>query len=98
MLKDFPEKGPPMKIQKHVLYSKKSVIYPPNAGRRVHNSNDAHNITDGNLDDRIAKFSNQLSSTVVHRIALGYFRDLGKINLPMKIDKKIRCKLETEMR
>ena len=86
------------KIQKHFLCSKKSVVYPDNVDRRVHNSNDPNDITDDNIDDRIAKFANQLSSKFVYRIPIRYFCDLGKINFPVKIDMKIRCTLETEMK
>ena len=35
---------------------------------------------------------------IVYRIPLKYFCDLGKINFPTKIDLKIKCTLETEMK
>ena len=34
----------------------------------------------------------------VYRIPLRYFTDLGKINFPTKIDYRIKCQLETEMK
>ena len=95
MLKHLPEKVL-KKIQKHFLYSKKSVIYPDNVNRRVYNSNDPDDIADDNIDDRITKFVNQLSSKFVYRIPLRYFCKLGKINFPAKIDMKVRCTLDTE--
>ena len=67
MLKHLPEKVL-KKIQKHLLYSKKSATYPANSGRRIYNSNDADGITDDNIDDRIEKFSDQLQPKVVYRI------------------------------
>ena len=97
MLKHLPEKTL-KKIQKHLLYSKKSVIYPDNADRRVYNSNDPDDITDNNIDERIAKFANQLNSKFIYRIPIKYFCDLGKINFPVKNDLKIRCTLETEIK
>ena len=40
----------------------------------------------------------QIDSKYVYRIPLKYFCDLGKINFPTKIDLKIHCTLETEMK
>ena len=34
----------------------------------------------------------------VYRIPLKYFKDLGKINFPLKIDFRIKCQLQTEMK
>ena len=55
-------------------------------------------MTDKNLDERIEKFGIQIDDKYVYRIPLKYFCDLGKINFPTKIDLKIRCTLETEMK
>ena len=51
-----------------------------------------------NIDDRISKLQNQLKNEYVYRIPLRYFTDLGKINFPPKIDFRIKCHLETEMK
>ena len=51
-----------------------------------------------NIDDRISKFENQLKNEYVYRIYLRYFTDLGKIHFPLKIDSRIKCHLETEMK
>ena len=34
----------------------------------------------------------------VYRIPLKYFKDLGKINFPLKIDFSIKCQLQTDMK
>ena len=34
----------------------------------------------------------------VYRILLKYFKDLGKINFPLKIDFSIKCQLQTDMK
>ena len=55
-------------------------------------------MTDENLDERIEKFGVQIDDKYVYSIPLKYFCGLGKINFPTKIDLKIRCTLETEMK
>ena len=40
----------------------------------------------------------QIDDKYVYRIPLKYFFDLGKINFSTKINLKIRCTLETEMK
>ena len=58
-------------------------------------------VTDENLDERIEKFGFQIDDKYVYRIPLRYFCDLGKIKLikfPTKLDLKIRCTLETEVK
>ena len=82
MLKHSPENAL-KKIRKHLLWSKKSVTYPANSDRRIYNSNDPDDITNDNIDDRIAKFADQLRSKFVSRIPLRYFCNIGKINFPV---------------
>ena len=53
---------------------------------------------DLNIDDRRTKFKEILKNQHVYRILLAYFTDLGKINFPTKIDFRIKCHLETEMK
>ena len=55
-------------------------------------------MTDENLDERIEKFGVQIDDKYVYRIPLKYFCRLTKINFPTKIDLKLRCTLETDMR
>ena len=55
-------------------------------------------VTGENIDERIEKFGVQIDDKYVYRIPFKYFCDLGKINFPTKIDLKIRCTLETEMK
>ena len=73
--------------------------------RRIHNGSSSStnagkvkNAKNLNIDDRTTKFQYQLKDKYVYRIALRYFRDLGKINVPVKIDFRIKCHLETEMK
>ena len=51
-----------------------------------------------NIDKRIEKFQEQLKNEYVYRISLKYFTDLGKISFPPKIDFRIKCHLEKEMK
>ena len=53
---------------------------------------------DLNIDERITKISNQLKKRFVSRIPLRYFTNLGKINFLLKIDFRIKCHLETDMK
>ena len=55
-------------------------------------------MTDENLDERIEKFGVQIDDKYVYRIPLKYFCRLTKINFPTKIDLKLRCTLETEVK
>ena len=57
-----------------------------------------NNAKDLNLVDRVWKFQNQLKNEHVYRILLKYFKDLGKINFPLKIDFSIKCQLQTDMK
>ena len=53
---------------------------------------------DLNIEDRISIFENLLKNEHIYKIPLRYFTDLGKINFPTKIDYRIKCHLETEMK
>ena len=66
--------------------------------RRTDSSTTLNNITDLNINKRITKFQNQLKNEFVSRIRLRYFTDLGKINFPFKIDSRIYCHLEPDMK
>ena len=57
----------------------------------------ANDTTDLNVNERIAKFQNQLKNEFVYRIHLLYFTDIGKINFPLKIHFRTKCHLETDM-
>ena len=85
-------------IKKDLLFSIKVVIYPANGDRRSHDNCNTALRTDANIKDRDDNFSVRLNSKYVYRIPLKYFRDLRKIDFPTKIDLKIRCTLETEMK
>ena len=39
-----------------------------------------------------------LKSENIYRVPLHYLCDIGKINFPLKIDFKIKCHLETDMK
>ena len=66
--------------------------------RRTHNSNTAIDIADLNTNERITKFQDQLKNEFVYRIPLRHFKYLGKINFPLKIDLRIKCHLEINMK
>ena len=82
-----------------MLYSKQRVYYNKTTiDRRTQNSAALNNKTDLNINKRITKFQNELKNEFVYRIPLRYFTDLGKVNLPLKIDFRIKCHLETGMK
>lgn len=97
MLKHLPKNALKM-IQKDLLFSKMAVIYSVNSDRRSHSNDDATKRANDNMKDREDKFPVQIDSKYVYRTPLKYFCDLGKINFPTKIDLKIHCTLETEMK
>ena len=98
ILKHIPEKAL-KKLQNELLYGKKKVSYNKTMiERRKYNSTVLADITDDNLDDRLDKFKDQLKNEYVYRISLRYFTNIGKINLPLKIDFKLKRHLETEMK
>ena len=65
---------------------------------RTHNSNTLNDITHLNINEKITKFQNQLENEFVYRIPLRYFTDFGKIYFPLKINFRIKCHLETDMK
>ena len=85
-------------IEKDLLYSKKTVIIPSNEDRRSHNNDNEAFRTDANIEDRESKFADQIDSKYVFRISLKYLCNLGKINFSTKIDLKICCMLQTNMK
>ena len=97
MLKHLPKNALKM-IEKDLLYSKKALIIPGNEDRRSHNNDNEAFRTDDNLEDREDKFANQIDSKYVYRIPLKYLCDLGQIFFPTKIDLKIRCTLQINMK
>ena len=96
-LKHLPEKSL-KKLRKHFLFSEKEVLYTANVDRRPNNDDGEDKRSDDNINDRIAKFANQIKDKFTYRIPLYYLCDIGKINFPTKIDMKIRLTLETDMR
>ena len=79
-------------IQNDLLYSQKGINLG-NKDRRpssVLSQANGSIVSEENFNDREAKFRNQLKSKYVYRVPLKYICDLGKINLPTKIDIKIR--------
>ena len=58
----------------------------------------SNDVKDLNIEERILKFESQLRDEYVYRIPLRYFTDLGKINFPLKIDFRIKCHLETDLK
>ena len=82
-----------------MFYTKKSIYFNrATLERRTHNSNTANDITDLNINERVIKFQDQLKNEFVYRVPLRYFTDLGKINFPLKIDFRIKCHLETDIK
>ena len=98
MLKHLP-KNSLKKIEKTMLYSKKLIYFNKTTlDRRPHNSSSGNDITDLNINERITEFQDQLKNEFVYRIPLRYFTDLGKINFPLKIDFRIKCQFETDVK
>ena len=52
----------------------------------------------GTLMKESKKFQKQLKNEYVYRVNLRYFTDLGKIDFPQKIDLRIKCHLETDLK
>ena len=97
MLKHLPEKSLKT-IEELLLYIKKRVSYTGNIDRRLNNSDTPADITDDNIDNRITKFVDVINNEKVYRIPLRYFCNLGKIDYPVKINLKITCLLETNIK
>ena len=55
-------------------------------------------MTGDNIDSRITKFVDVINNEKVYRIPLRYFCNLGKIDYPVKINLKITCLLETNIK
>ena len=81
-----------------LLYGKKLAIIPSNEDTRSNNNDSEVFRTDDNLEDREDKFANQIDSKYVCRILLKYLCNLDKINFPIKIDLKICCTMQTNMK
>ena len=95
VLKYLPEKSL-KKLQKTILFSNKPVVYNKAViDRGIDNSATFADITN---DDRITLFRDQLKDEFVYRIPLQHFTNIGKINFPSKLDFKIKCQLETDMK
>ena len=97
MLLHLPKKALKM-IEKDLLYGKKPVIIPGNEDRRSHTNTDANMTADDNLENRKDRFADQIDSKYVYKITLKYLCNLGKISVLIKIDLKIRCMLQTNMK
>ena len=67
-------------IQNDFYIEKKAAVYPANSDRRIHNSDDGTQITDGNIDNRVAKFGTQIDNKYVHRVPLNIFPISQKLN------------------
>lgn len=74
------------------------VSYNGNIDGRPHNTDTPRDITDENIDDRTDKFAYVINIERTYRIPRRSFCDLGKISSLVKIDFKIRCSLETDMK
>ena len=105
MLKYLP-KDSLKNLKKQYFIAKKAVyLNKTTMDRRIYNGSGgttnaqkANDAKDLNIEERITKFQDQLKDENVYRIPLRYFTDLGKINFPVKIDFRIKCHLETEMK
>ena len=94
------------KLEKIMLYSNTLVyLNKTSIDRRVHNGSSSKTNADKtndakvlNTDDRIDKFQDQLKDEYAYRIPLRCFTDLGKIKFLVKIDFRIKCHPETEMK
>ena len=99
MLKHLPHDSLTV-IQNNLLHSQKGVNLG-NKDRRpyyVLSQTNGSLVSEEYLNDREAKFRNQLKNKYVYSVPLKYICDLGKINFPTKIDIKIRLTLETDMK
>lgn len=85
-------------VETFVNLQQQKVSYHGNIDRRLNNGNTPADITDDNIDDRIAKFPDVINGEKVYRILFRYFFDLGKINYPIKINFKITSSLKIEIK
>ena len=102
------------KIEKTMLYSKEPIYFNITTIERkildgsgftttgLSNTQIAttkvNNAEDLNVVDRISKFQDQLKDEHGYRIPLKSFADFGKINFTLKINFRIKCHLETDMK
>ena len=97
MMKHLPAKSFRL-IEGLLLYSKEKVSYTGDIDRKLNNSNTPAGITTDKINDRIAKFADVINKEKVYRITLRHFCDLEKINYLVKMNFKITCSFETEMK
>ena len=98
MLKHLPKKSLD-KTKKTMLYSNKPVYYNRRTiERKTFKSTTPADMTDLYIGQRINDFQDMLKSEHIYRVPLRYFCDIGKINFPLKVDFKIKCHLETDMK
>ena len=89
-----------------MIYSRKPVCFNKRSiDRRIKNvsrggnvARNANDATDLNINESIEKFQNQPKNEFAYRILLMYFTDLGEINFPLKIDFRIKCHVETDLK
>ena len=82
-----------------MLYNNKPNYYNlTTIERRTFNSTTPADITYLNIEQRIKDFQDILKSEHVYRVPLRYFCDTEKITFPLKIDFKIKCHRETDMK
>ena len=82
-----------------MLYSNKLLVYNKTTiDRWTYNSTILADITNDNLDERITLFHDQLNDDFAYSILLRYFTDIGKINFPLKINFKLMCHVETDLK
>ena len=84
--------------QKFILYSKMPLIIHNNEDGRSHTNTGVNMRIDDSLEEREDKIADQIDSKYVNGVPLKYFCNLGKINFPTKIDLKILCTLQTNMK
>ena len=80
MLKHLPDKYL-KNIRKHFLFSEKVVIYTAGVDKRPNNDNDDDKGSDDNIDERIAKFTNQIKD----KFAFDIFATSEKLIFPQKL-------------
>ena len=76
----------------------KKVSYVRNVHKWPNNSTNSNNRTGDNLDNSTDKFPEIINKTKICKIPLRYFYNLGKVNYPVKINFKIFCFLEIEIK
>ena len=74
------------------------LIIHGNEDRRSHTNTGVNMSIHDNLEEREEKIADQIDSKYVYRVPLKFFWNLCKINFPTKIDLKILCTLQTNMK